>query len=107
MILARGVYLNRPKVPVRLDSAVMERVEAALRDGEVVRLSGHDLVKMARSGGYELPKRVDKENAPMLYGYCCSILYNLKPNHGSAKSEQWGGALTYEFVPDVPREAPR
>lgn len=107
MILARGIYNGRPKVPKRLDAAVMAYVEAALRDGEMVRLSAHDLAKMARSGGYILPSGVDVDNTPALYGYCCKVLFNLHPNHGTVKKEQWGGALAYEFVPDIPREGRR
>ena len=102
MVIIRGVYV-RPIAEKRLDTAVRDLVESNLVQGNSVRLSASDLVKMAKSGGYLLPKHLDPDNTVQLYGYCCNVLYELAPNHGSVKKEQWGRGMTYEFTPDIPK----
>lgn len=103
LISVRGVRMKADP-DKRLDTAVKELVEYHLTQGDVIRLSAIDLVKMARSGGYILPKHLDLDDSLGMYGYCGKVLYELAPNHGSVKRETWGRSITYEFTPDIPKQ---
>lgn len=103
MVLVRGFYNGPPKNQVRLDTAIFRRVDACMTDGIEVDISSRDIAKMARTGGYELPKDIHLDNDSELDQYCSSILIHLHPNHGSVKKEQWGGSLRYKFIPDIPK----
>lgn len=103
MVIIRGIFI-KPDTQKYLTNVVKDLVERNLAAGNEIKLSASDLVKMARSGGYILPKNLDLNDTLSLYGYCGHILYDLHPNHGSVKREEIGVHICYKFTPDIPQK---
>lgn len=98
VIVIRGVQIKQYPEK-RLEQAVKDLIEKNLDLGNIIRISTADVVKMAMSGGYTLPSHVNRQKEMQLEGYCASVLFNFRPNHGTIKKEHEGKSMTYEFRP--------